>query len=237
MQLLISVIAATEVAAALSGGPIILDVKNPAEGSLGAPLPETIRQIRGLAPLPQKISVAIGDMPDLPGTAALAALGAAACEADYVKIGLRGPQTEQAAIALVAAVCRAVAPYPATAVIAAGYADAIRAGTLDPRCLPRVAHATGATGCLIDTAIKDGRPVFDFLPAATLRALVQEAHDAGLLFALAGTLRAEDLPMVGELGVDVVGVRSAACRASNRNGPLSAESVQRLCAMLGALTP
>ncbi len=236
MQLLVSVINVDEVAAALGGGPVILDVKNPAEGSLGAPAPDTIRQIRGLAPLPQKISVAIGDMPDLPGTAALAALGAAACGADYVKIGLRGPQTERAAIALVAAVCDAVTPYPATAVIAAGYADATRAGTLDPRCLPRVARAAGATGCLIDTAIKDGRPVFDFLTAATLRDLVQEAHEAGLLFALAGTLRAEDLPTVGALGVDIAGVRSAACCAGDRNGPLSAESVQRLHTVLDTVT-
>ena len=35
------------------------------------------------------ISVALGDMPDLPHTAALAARGAAVSGADYVKVGVR----------------------------------------------------------------------------------------------------------------------------------------------------
>lgn len=232
MQLLISVVDADEVTAALAGGAVILDVKNPAEGSLGAPAPGVIQQIRRLAPRPQEVSVAIGDMPDLPGTAALAALGAAACGADYVKIGLRGPQSEQAAVDLVTAACRAVAAYSTTAVIAAAYADAERAGTLDPRLLPRIAHAAGAAGCLVDTAIKDGRPVFDFLAAETLRALGEEAHRLALTFALAGALRVEDLPRARALGVDIVGVRSAACRAARRTGPLDAEQVRRLHAIL-----
>ena len=234
MQLLISVMNADEVTAALAGGPVILDIKNPAEGSLGAPAPGTIRQIRRLAPPPQKVSVAIGDMPDLPGTAALAALGAASCGSDYVKVGLQGPRAESSAVNLLAAVCRAVAAYPATSVIAAAYADADRAGTLDPRLLPRIARAAGATGCLVDTAIKDGRPVFDFLSVETIRALVTEAHAAGLTFALAGALRAEDLPTAQRLGVDIVGVRSAACCDARRSGPLDAERVQRLHALLAA---
>lgn len=234
MQLLISVVDAGEVAAALAGGPIILDLKNPAEGSLGAPAPETIRAVRRLAPRPQKLSVAIGDMPNLPGTAALAALGAAASGADYVKVGLRGPQTEAEAVTLLIAVRRAVADFPETAVIAAAYADAGRAGTLDPLRLPRLARAAGVAGCLIDTALKDGRPAFDFLPRDAVRGLAQEAHAAGLLFALAGTLSAEDLPGLGALGVDVAGVRSAACREGRRSGPLSAERVRHLHAMLQA---
>ncbi len=93
MQLLISVVNAGEVEAALSGGADILDIKNPGEGSLGAPAPGLIRQARRLAPRPQAVSVAIGDMPNLPGTAASVALGAASCGADYVKVGLWGPWT------------------------------------------------------------------------------------------------------------------------------------------------
>jgi uncharacterized protein (UPF0264 family) len=44
MQLLISVVAAEEVSAALQGGADIVDVKNPAEGALGASLPHIIRR-------------------------------------------------------------------------------------------------------------------------------------------------------------------------------------------------
>ena len=227
MQLLISVISADEARDAVAGGADILDVKNPAEGSLGAHFPRVIQQIRASAPRPLKVSVAIGDMPNLPGTASLAALGAASCGADYVKVGLWGPRTEAEAAFLLQEVQQAVSSFP-IAVIAALYADAHRAGTLDPQLLPHIARAAGVAGCMLDTAIKDGRHLFDFLSPETLQALAAQAHAAGLLFALAGTLREQDLPLVRDLGADVAGVRSAACQDNCRAGPLDAERVRRL---------
>lgn len=227
MQLLISVISAAEVREAIAGGADILDVKNPAEGSLGAHFPRVIQQIRASAPRPLKVSVAIGDMPNLPGTASLAALGAASCDADYVKVGLWGPRTEAEAVLLLQEVRQAVSSFPIV-VIAALYADAHRAGTLDPQLLPRIARAGGVAGCMLDTAIKDGRHLFDFLSPGMLQALAAEAHASGLLFALAGALREQDLPLVRDLGADVAGVRSAACRDNCRAGPLDAERVRRL---------
>ena len=50
------------------------------------------------------------------------------------------------------------------------------------------------SGCLIDTAIKDGRGLLSWIAADALADLVAEAHGAGLEIALAGELRAEDLP-------------------------------------------
>ena len=45
-QLLVSVFALEEVDAALAGGADIVDVKNPAEGALGAPTPALLRAVR-----------------------------------------------------------------------------------------------------------------------------------------------------------------------------------------------
>jgi hypothetical protein len=90
MRLMISVVSAVEAQEAILGGAEILDVKNPEEGSLGAQFPRVIRKIKDFASGIVEISAAIGDMPNLPGTAALAALGAAACGVDYVKVGRRG---------------------------------------------------------------------------------------------------------------------------------------------------
>lgn len=228
MQLMISVVSAGEAKEALAGGADILDVKNPVEGSLGAQFPRIIQQIRKSAPRPAKLSAAIGDMPNLPGTASLAALGAATCGADYVKVGLYGPKTVDDAHFLLQEVKQAVSDFPDVAIIAAGYADAHRAGTLDPRLIPRIALAAGVDGCLLDTAVKDGRGLFDFLAPEALRILVDEAHRAGLLFALAGGLHARDLNIAVELGVDVVGIRTAACQDDRRTGPLEADRVRRL---------
>jgi uncharacterized protein (UPF0264 family) len=227
MRLMISVLSAAEAWEAVLGGAQILDVKNPAEGSLGAQFPHIIREIKNLFAGSVKISAAIGDMPNLPGTAALAALGAATCGADYVKVGLHGLRGEAEAETLLREVQRAVQDFQ-TSVIAACYADFQRAGTLNPECLPRVAAAAGVKGCLVDTAVKDGLGLFDFIHPHKLSLLVEQAHAAGLLVGLAGALREEDLPRVRDLGADVVGLRTAVCRDNQRSGPLEAARVQRL---------
>ena len=108
MKLLVSVVDAVEARAAAAAGADIVDVKNPAEGSLGAPTPAVIAAVRDAVGGERPVSAAIGDMPNLPGTAALAALGAARSGATYVKVGLWGVSTEGAAVALLRAVCDGV---------------------------------------------------------------------------------------------------------------------------------
>src|SRR5260370_1370869 len=52
LRLLVSVVTAEEVEAALEGGADVVDVKNPAEGSLGAATPALLRAIRSLVTPP-----------------------------------------------------------------------------------------------------------------------------------------------------------------------------------------
>jgi len=229
MKLLVSVVDAGEARAAAAAGADIVDVKNPAEGSLGAPSPAVIERVRAAVPPALPVSVAIGDMPNLPGTAALAARGAARSGASFVKVGLWGVSTEAAAVSLLRAVREAAA---GAAVVAGAYADARRVAEapLAPELLPRVAAAAGVGVCLLDTAVKDGRGLFDWLAPDELAALVAEAHDAGLQVALAGALRAEELPAVRASGADIAGVRSAACVDGARSGPLEPARVRALLA-------
>lgn len=234
MRLLVSVRDADEARLAVEAGVDIVDVKNPTEGSLGAPAPGVIERVREVVPLERPVSAAIGDLPNLPGTAALAALGAASSGAAYVKAGLWGTSTMDEAVAVLRAVRHALDGE--TTVIAAAYADAERVpgGPLPPGAVVAAARRAGVGGCLLDTAIKDGRGLFEWLTPESLEALVAEGHAAGLEVALAGALRAEDLSTVRATGADIAGVRSAACRDGRRTAPLDAERIGRLRAICQA---
>jgi len=219
--LLASVDGPAEAAIALQAGAGILDAKDPRSGSLGACAPSVLRAIvaiRGQSGVP--VSAALGDAADQPGTFALAAAGAAACGADFLKVGLRfAADEDRAAVFLSTVVEAARAISPGVRVIAAAYAEAASIGTLAPALLPAIAARASASGCLIDTALKDGRSLLDHLDANALARFVGACRERGLLCGLAGSLSLAQVPRLLELGPDAIGVRGAIC-AGGRGGRL-----------------
>lgn len=233
MKLLISVTDVSEALAALAGGADIIDVKNPREGSLGASTPDVIQQVRQCLPASCELSATIGDVPNLPGTVSLAALGAAVCGVDYVKVGLFGVRTPDEAVRLLRQVNRAVKDWrPAVRVIAAGYADAHKIGAIWPLDVPGAAAIAGVDGCMLDTARKGEGGLLTLLSLDELRHFVGACRQAGLLCALAGSLNETDLPVVQSLGADIAGFRSAACRGDRISGSIDSQKVRRLKAIL-----
>ncbi len=229
MQLLISVVNEKEAKSAVDGGTDIVDVKNPLEGALGANFPRVIRRVRRCTPPGLPVSVAIGDAPDKPGATALAALGAAVCGVQYVKVGLYGTKGPRQAVFLLKEVCRAVREHDAAIkIIAAAYADAHRIGALPAPALPSVATEAGADGCMIDTAVKADGMLFSHLDDDELWDFVQSCHKKGLLCALAGSLGEADIPRVSEIGPDIVGFRTAACLGDRIKGVVEFRQVKRL---------
>jgi len=229
MRLLVSVVSAEEAERAVAGGADIVDVKDPGEGALGAPSPrvvsDVVRAVGGAAP----VSVALGDLPDLPHTAALAARGAAVSGADYVKVGLRGVRELDRAVAVIKAVADAVGP--GVAVIAAGYADAdaLDPPALAPAWLPALVERTGIAGALVDTFVKDGRGLYEWLWESSLSDLIARTRAAGGTFGVAGQLRLGELR---RFDADIVGVRSAVCRGGDRSAQLDADLVAAAVAEL-----
>ncbi|MFE9424882.1 (5-formylfuran-3-yl)methyl phosphate synthase [Kitasatospora sp. NPDC006697] len=195
----------------------IVDVKKPDEGSLGANYPWVIREIREAVPADKPISATVGDVPYKPGTVAQAALGAAVSGATYIKVGLYGCSTPEQAIEVMRGVVRAVKDYrPDAFVVASGYADAHRIGCVNPLALPDIAARSGSDAAMLDTAIKDGSRLFDHLPPALCAEFVERAHQARLLAALAGSVKAVDLAELTAMGTDIVGVRGAVCSGGDR---------------------
>ena len=230
MKVLISPKDEFEAKAAVNGGADIIDVKNPDEGSLGANFPWIIRQVRNLVPQSIEVSATIGDFPHLPGSASLAALGAAVSGSNYVKVGLKGSKTLEEAFFLMHHVTRAVKEYDLnTKVVLAGYADYHRAETLDPFLLPEVARSAGCDVVMVDTFIKDGKRLFDFMDDACCKRFIDKGHEKDLEVALAGSIKLQDIPILKRTGADIIGIRGAACSHGDRlAGAIQAENVRAL---------
>ena len=230
MKLLISPKNEIEASEAIAGGADIIDVKNPKEGPLGANFPWVIKRIKQITPENIEVSCTLGEVPNRPGSMALAALGAATTGVNYVKAGLYGLKTLEEAIYLMQGVTKAAKDFnPSIKVVASGYADAARICTVDPLIVPEIASKAHADIAMIDTAVKDGKSLFTFLTQSQLRRFVEAAHGYGLKAALAGSLQKEDLPVVYALGVDVVGLRGAVCTLSDRvNGRITREKVREV---------
>lgn len=217
-----------------TGMPDIVDLKDPAEGSLGAPGYADAAAVIAAVPDAVETSVAVGDLPPLPGTAALAVRGAATLDPDYVKVGLAVPGPSEAR-AVVSAASEALDASGADLVVA-GYADHAAAGTVDPLDLPAVAADAGADLVMVDTAGKETGSLFDHLSAAALSGFVDDAHRNGLRAAVAGSLAPEHLERVHALGADVVGVRGAVCTGSERGASVDPDRLETFLSRAAAVT-
>ncbi len=209
-----------------------IDCKNPEEGSLGANFPWIIKGMKSLIPSnsSQLLSATIGDFPNLPGSASLAALGAAVSGADIIKVGLKGPNNEEEGRKLMTNVVKAVKEYKKDIkVVAAGYADRSRIST-SPAFLdiPLIAAKSGADIAMLDTYIKDGKGLFDFLDVDDLIQFKEIARNFNLEIALAGNLKKKDLPKIKKIVPDIIGIRSFVCKDYDRNNPIEAKLINNL---------
>ncbi|MDD1776831.1 MAG: (5-formylfuran-3-yl)methyl phosphate synthase, partial [Candidatus Helarchaeota archaeon] len=200
----------------------------------GANFPWIIKEIRQIVPKGIELSATLGDLPNLPGTAALAASGLAHCGVNYIKAGIMGPKTKEEAIFLIKQVCHAVRDVDSDIkIVAAGYADAKRFGGISPLLIPEIAATAEANLAMLDTAIKDGKRLFDSLSIPELVQFIEKSHNSGLKVALAGSLQKEDMIPLIKIRPDIIGVRSALCESRDRlNGQIQTAKVKEFIQIL-----
>ncbi len=217
----------------VNSGVDYVDCKNPEEGSLGANFPWIIKEMKALMNPNnhQKLSATIGDFPYLPGSASLAALGAVLSGADIIKVGLKGPKDIIQGVKLMSNVVKAVKSFDnLKKVVVAGYADKSRLD-FSPEIfdIPHIAKKSGADIAMLDTYIKDGLGIFDFLDVNQLIKFKNLSEEMGLKFALAGNLGINDVAKIKDVAPDIIGVRSVVCENSDRlNGTIKADLIQNL---------
>jgi uncharacterized protein (UPF0264 family) len=234
--LLVSVRDATEAMAALDGGAAIIDVKNPAAGSLGAAAARDVAGVARAVGLRHRVpwTVAAGELRDElhdPGRTLrwldrIVAESAAAAAADAtphaIKFGLAG----LGGTAWQRDFCRVMQSLPgAMARVAVAYADWPQVNAPPPLDIVAAAAEAGCSVFLVDTADKSAPGLLEANAAPALDAWIEAARGAGLAVALGGRLRLDAIPSLGRFAPDVVAVRSAVC-LNGRVGPVDASLVR-----------
>lgn len=235
LKVLISPISLEEAHIVAEGGCDILDIKNVKEGSLGAQSPWVVQEIvqafKGNGII---CSATLGDLPQKPGTASLAAYGVALCGVNYVKAGLHGSKTYADALEMMQYIQRAVRLVSDDIlVVASGYADYRRFGGVSCEDVVAAARDSNCDVVMLDTAIKDGQTLLDNMTMDEIREFVDSGHKAGLLVALAGSITEADVGLLASIGPDIVGVRGAVCDSNDRTLGITLERVKSFMGFSG----
>lgn len=234
--LLVSVRSPAEAEAAVVGGAMIVDAKEPSAGPLGAVQAEVaaaiIKAVAGRAPC----TLACGELADGADVVAervhRAIAAATAMNSAGFPVAMKaGPAGLDAAAwrrEFAAVQCRLPGSVEAVAVV---YADAHVARAADPAEIIASAAALGAATLLIDTFEKSGPGIVDLVGLTTIADWITAAGRRGLRTAIAGRIRAEEIPALADAGPAIVGVRSAAC-GGLRMGEIEVGQVGRLAGTL-----
>lgn len=228
MKLLVSVSDADEAREAIAGGADIVDAKDPKTGALGAVGVDVFAEIRGVVGASRTVTAALGDANDVDAVEMLARRFVER-GASLVKVGFgvtTDPNEIAAIISRLTDACSRIDDQ--SGVIAVAYGDG---NGIDAFRLAQIAARSGAKGVLVDTVDKHGPGLTALWSAAAIARWVREVHAHGLLAAVAGKLRVDDLPLVEEASADIAGVRGAVCDGGRR-GRVAADRVRMLARYL-----
>tara|TARA_Y100001933_G_C19010053_1_gene568392 strand:+ start:1586 stop:2323 length:738 start_codon:yes stop_codon:yes gene_type:complete len=227
-RLLVSVRDTIEAEMAIDAGVRLIDVKEPAAGSLGAASVESIREIADVCRQRVLLSVALGELLEekheqLPRDIVPA----------FVKSGLSG--------------CRHHPHWPALwekklgglrgSPVAVVYADSDHAQAPSPSEVVRHAISAGCQAVLLDTFDKTQGNLLVHMTRQAIRDWTETVHAAGMKAVVAGSIDRSLVAPLLEEGIDCVAVRGAACRG-NRLDRLDPEKLAQLVhAAAGEISP
>jgi uncharacterized protein (UPF0264 family) len=224
-RLLVSVRSASEAILAANHGAHLIDIKEPAQGSLGAASPEIWHEV--LAALCKS-----GSGEQVPVSAALGELRAPECFT-------LAPHTQQLTFAKVGlANCRDDLHWATrwrewrqslaagTKAVAVIYADWQTCAAPAPNeVLDQLVLPGHCAAVLVDTYDKTRGSLLAHCPLAELQTLAEQVRAASCRLVLAGSLTLDMVPALLSLAPDYLAVRGAVCRAA-RTGQLDGALVR-----------
>lgn len=231
-RMLASVRDRAEAQIVLAAGVDLIDLKNPADGALGALPVEIIREVVDFIAGRTITSATAGNIEPDASLLQAAMARIAGTGVDFVKVGLfpRGWAHGGRDYDEVFGCLTGLQTLPDVRRIAVMFAD------LAPP-LERVGAVVeaGFDGLMIDTALKQGRSLYDVVSSAWLTEFVARARSSGLMCGLAGSLRIEHIDALLALGPDYLGFRGALCVGRERGSELDCEAVRSVRERLGAI--
>jgi uncharacterized protein (UPF0264 family) len=212
---------------ALAAGADLIDVKDPANGSLGAPEARIVEQVVDAVAGKAPVSMALGELRDwhrmdnlaIPGGVNYAKLGMAGC-GDWPDWPGRWAE----------ALRRFPPPVRSVAVI---YADGDAVAAPKPEDVFAEAVRLGCAAVLVDTFDKSRGGLLDVWPSERIAWFIAAARRERTLAVVGGSLTLETIPRVASVGPDYVALRGAVCRGG-RNGPLDTDRVREAARCIAA---
>ena len=239
-KLLVSVRNLQEAEAAIRGGADIIDLKEPARGSLGMADVSSITAVsEWIAANASHVacSAALGELSQWDAQAATPD-SVPHAGLSYVKVGLANEGQGDSFRKRLSNLRQAVDAFVATNAagpkwITVAYADHLVANSPAIDDVAAFAVDSESAGLLLDTYGKTGAALTEFVSVDDLSKLRQTLNDNGLLFAIAGQLQVSHIPTYRQsIQPDVVAVRSAACTDRDRTKSIDVSAVALLKASL-----
>jgi uncharacterized protein (UPF0264 family) len=225
--LLVSVRSPREAEAALKGGAVLIDIKEPDAGSLGRASDAAIQAVLERIDDRLLVSAAMGELRD--GARLFPGAGLA-----FVKWGLAGLGQHLGWRKCLAAAAKAMAQACSkTQPVAVAYADCQSALSPQPEDVCEFACENGWP-FLLDTWTKNGSTLLDFLPVSRILSLCAECRARSVKVALAGSLGIREIETLLICAPAWFAVRTAVCRGGRRRNAIDPRRVNRLVEALRA---
>ncbi len=200
----------------------VLDLKDPADGALGALDISVIRQIVALVAKRAKVSATAGNLPTHPEPAVEKIRALMTTGVDFVKIGFFSPVYLES---YPGALRQLASQIPLVGVL---FAD--RLVDFEGPCT--ILKQAGFAGVMLDTADKGAGGIRSLLTRKQQVSFIKQAHDLSLFCGVAGSLKQEDVKPLAALEPDYLGFRTALCANNLRSGSICVESVKKIKSLL-----
>jgi uncharacterized protein (UPF0264 family) len=226
-QLLVSVRSAREAEAALEGGAGLIDVKEPARGSLGRAMDAVITAVLGRVGGRCAVSAAMGELAETP--IPFAGTGLA-----YAKWGLAGCNHRRWREQVASLADGLSHRTPPCRLVAVAYADWCRADCPPPQEVCTFAAELRCGALLLDTWGKDGTTLLEWLPLSEIHGVGRVCKTAGLSLALAGGLGPEQIHRLKMVEPNWFAVRGSVCCGGRRGGAIDPGAVRHLANLIAS---